>query len=210
MSEEITPREELAKWASENPPIYGRKLSFSEKCGIAYALRSGGVTHKDVREAFNLSAATVSLLASALTSDSRRYRDVWAEFENKGAEAFAAEHYEPLHMRFKRVRLKTHLTEGDVAPKQKGPDPRARKYKGEHTLPDNSLWLITDELNGAPLPYGWYFTSLETNEKLWRGAERLRGAEGHEPFQTSAEAFDGLYEINGYESPRPKPGRPRK
>jgi hypothetical protein len=197
------PREELAQWAKDNPPLYGRKLSFSEKCGIAYALHSGGVMHKDVREAFNLSPATVSLLANALHLDGKRYRDVREEFEALGEEAFAEKHYFPLHMRFKRVRAKI-LVEGDIAPKQIGPDPRARKYEGEHVLPDNSTWRVffADR--------GWWFAELD-GEKTY-GAEALRGALGHEPFRTSAEAFDGVYEINGYGNvnPRPKPGRPRK
>jgi hypothetical protein len=211
-SEAKTPREELAQWARDNPPLYGRKLSFPEKCGIAYALRSGGVTHRDARNAFNLSAATVSLLAGALDPDGTRYRDVWTKFYELGEEAFAEKYYNPLHMRFKRVRLElTRLTDGqDIAPKQSGPDPRARKYQGPHTLPDNSQWMI-DELVDSPLPRGWYFALLGNDEMVWHGQERVRGADGHEPFRTSADAFDGLYEINGYsdQNPRPKPGRPK-
>jgi hypothetical protein len=208
------PREELAQWARDNPPLYGRKLSFPEKCGIAYALRSKGVTHDNVRDAFNLSRATVSLLAGALNPEGTRYRDVWNAFYELGEEAFGEKYYNPLHMRFKRVRLQlTHLTEGqDVAPKQSGPDPRARKYAGLHTLPDNSRWMIDELVNAPPLPRGWYFALTDGDEMIWHGEERVRGANGHEPFRTSADAFDGLYEINGYadQNPRPKPGRPRK
>jgi hypothetical protein len=218
------PRVELAQWAKDNPPLYGRKLSFSEKCGIAYALHSGGVMHKDVREAFNLSPATVSLLANALGPDGRRYRDVWEEFEALGEDAFAEKHYFPLHMRFKRVRAKTHLAAGDIAPKQTGPDPRAQKYAGEQILPDGSRWQIFYSDDTGDKPRGYYFTELPEGVHLTPGkggvtdrglktygAEALRGALTPEPFRTSADAFDGLYEINGYSNlnPRPKPGRPR-
>jgi hypothetical protein len=221
----LSPREELAQWAKDNPPLYGRKLSFSEKCGIAYALHSGGVTPKDVREAFNLSAATVSMIAGALEPDGKRYRDVRLEFEALGDEAFGEKYYSPLHMRFKRVRMKTHLAEGDIAPKQTGPDPRAQKYVGEQILPDNSRWQIFYSDDTGDKPRGYYFTELPEGVHLTPGkggvtdrglktygAESLVGHVDLKPFRTSADAFDAIYEINGYSNvnPRPKPGRPRK
>lgn len=204
-------RQELEQWAASAPPIYGRKLTFSEKCGIAYFLaKNVDKAHATVAKAFNLSVSTVSMLANALDPNGKRYRDVWAAFYELGEETFADRYYTPdLHFRLKRVRLElTHLADGqDVAPKQSGPDPRAAKYQGEHVLPDNSQWAIALH-EGEELPRGWYFRLLPDGPP--HGAERVRGALGHEPFRTSSDAFDAVYEINGYDSPRPKPGRPRK
>jgi hypothetical protein len=194
--------EEFEAYLATLPPAYGRKLLFSEKCGLAYALRRGE-RHAVAAQAFGLSAATVSMLARCLQPASRHYRDVWNEFRALGEEAFRDRYYPPeLHFRLKRIRLGlTHLPggEADIAPARKGPDPRAAKYAGPFTLPDGTTGAVSLQ------PGGWAF-KLD-GEPGFRGAECLRGAVDFEPFASSSTAFDGAHEFWGYESPRAKPGR---
>jgi hypothetical protein len=209
--------EEFKEYLATLPPVYGRKLLFSEQCGLAYAL-SKGERADVVAEAFNLSHATVSQLARCLQPHGKAYRDVYENFKELGEEHFRDTWYsEELHFRLKRVRLGlTHLSPDgdDVAPKQSGPDPRAAKYAFENFGPvtvDGDEWRI--DLSPNPdLPPGWYFGPCDGKERadpasVHYGAERVRGAEGHEPFNSSSLAFDAIWAINGYDSPRAKPGR---
>ena len=197
----------LDEKANYSQPQYGRKLTFSEKCGLAIALRT--VPHKPVREAFNLSRATVSLLAHALEPGRNHYREIREQFELMGEDAFRERYYTPeLHFRLKRVlRELTHLPGGetDLAPRTFGFDPRAKKYEGWHTLPDGMRFHVSKPVTVERL--GWYFKLDADN--TWRGAESERGAADLEPFRTSSEAFDAAHKFWGYESPRPKPGRPK-
>jgi hypothetical protein len=215
--ESINRHEEFMDYLATLPPVYGRKLLFSEKCGLAYAL-SKGERADVVAEAFNLSHATISQLARCLQPHGKAYRDVWADYQARGEENFRDTWYsEELHFRLKRVRLGlTHLAPDtdDIAPKQSGPDPRAAKYAfvnfGPVTI-EGEEWRI-DWSPIADWPTGWYFGPCDGKERAdpasaYYGAERVRGAEGHEPFNSSSLAFDGIWTINGYESPRPKPGR---
>jgi hypothetical protein len=211
--------EELDEWLLNEPPRYGRKLTFSEKCGIASALKKG-VSHTVVAKAFNLSRATVSLLANCLQPGAKHYPDVYRELQTIGPQRFHEKHYtREMHYRLKRVRdglIQLDENQTDIAPGQPGPDPRATKYAGEFLLPDNSSWKIffrpSDDNH---IPTGWYFMMLAADGHPplgiteFHGAERIRGADGHEPFRTSADAFDGLYAVNGWPNPRPKPGRPK-
>lgn len=209
--------EEFAQYLQTLPPVYGRKLLFSEQCGLAYAL-SKGERHDIVAEAFNLSLATVSALARCLQSHTKAYRDVWAEYRDRGEDNFRDTYYsEELHFRLKRVRLGlTHLApdSDDIAPKQTGPDPRAAKYAFENFGPvtiDGDEWRI--DLSPIPtLPPGWYFGPCDGKERtdlasVYYGEERVYGRVDPEPFTSSSLAFDGIYSVNGYDSPRPKPGR---
>jgi hypothetical protein len=220
------PRAALAELAGDTFTRYARKLSFSERCGLAYALRT--VSHETVRQAFNLSRATVSQLAQALKPGRGHYTDVWREWELMSEEAFVAKHYtRELHFRLKRVdQGLTHLpgAELDIAPKLGG-DPRATKYAywryGVITLPDGSRWRI----DWGPMRHdpnrdlGWWFTRAGPDDEKGTclpegqpfGAESLLGLVEQKPFRTSADTLDGLYELNGYsdQNPRPKPGRPK-
>jgi hypothetical protein len=198
----FNPKAALAELTQDGAPVYAPRLSFSERCGLAYTLAKGIIPQDTVRRAFGLSRATVSNLAQILKPGNDRlgaYPDVWLEYARKGEDDFIAAHYTPeLHWRLKNANQNPNHT----AAKPTGPDPRAAKYQGDHTLPDNSQWRIQWRADG------WFFAPHpELNP--WYGAERVRGAEGHEPFRTSAEAYDAAYALNGYDSPRPKPGRPK-
>lgn len=216
--------EELEKWAATQPPQYGRKLLFSEKCGIAYALKRRAVRHDIVAKAFGLSPATVSQLARCLQPTFKHYRDVYREFFRLGEMAFAEKYYtREIHFRFRRILLAMQDPEGrqDIAPKQSGPDRRAEKYATQDwrkeqdalTLPDNSHWIIGWRSDDATdWGAGWYFWpwSAPGEPQDCFGRKRAIGySEEDEPFRTSAEAFDALYYMNGYPSPRPRPGRPK-
>jgi hypothetical protein len=198
--------EEFEAYLRTLPPVYGRRLTFAERCGLAFALRKGArAAH--VAEAFALSRATVSWLAHCLQPGQKHYRDVWEEYQRLGGEAFQKLYFLPhIVYRLKRVELSlTHLTDGqDIAPKAFGPDPRADKYAyanvGLIEIPDNTRWRI-DWIGD-----GWRIACPEQGV-VW-GLDRVDGAtDNPRPFRTSAEAFDGIYTLNGYENPRPKPGR---
>jgi hypothetical protein len=208
----FNPEKALAELAEATPQRYTKKMSFSENCGLAYALRKVMVRHKDVMEAFGLSHATVSNLANALKPDRPHYQAVWREYERLGEEAFRNAHYtRELHFRLKRIRLQradpacANLPGGerDRPPRHFGPDLRASKYAGVHlTLEDGSQWAIT----GADNP--WFFYSLDRPDIILRGQEWLEGAdEPKRPFGSAGQAFDAVYETNGWLSPRLKPGR---
>jgi hypothetical protein len=206
-----SPEAELTAYLENLPPRYARKLNFSEKCGLAYALHRGERA-KVPMQAFNLSRATCSLLANALKPGRRHYPEIRQEYERLGHELFVERYYtRELNFRLKRVRDTLIAMPGgelDVAPKQTGPDPRAAKYSravhGVIELPDNSQWAITNDDNP------WFFYSLERPGTL-RGQEWLEGRDEPKiPFRTSAAAFDGLYEFTQWPNPRAKPGRPPK
>jgi hypothetical protein len=199
--------DEFEAYLKTLPPKYGRKLSFEDKCGAAYALLKGERAEV-IAKAFALSRATTSMLANALKPNGRAYRDVWREFYRLGEDAFAKTYYLPMHGRLARIRLElVHIAEpGDVAPRSFGPDPRADKYSyanvGLIEIPDNTRWRI--DWTGD----GWRIACPEQGV-VW-GADQIDGAtDNPRPFRTSAEAFDGIYTLNGYadQNPRPKPGR---
>lgn len=193
--------QELLSWASSGFEPRGRKLTFSEKCGIAYALKERGVKTQTVRDAFGLSNATVSWLRHCLQPGRLHYRDVWREYQDLGPEAFAEKHYtRDLHFRFRRV-LDGIRDENqtDRAVKLAGANPKAAKYRGVHTLPDETQWEI--DLREEGDPPGWAIRSLEKPE-AWHGKERIKGLEGWKPFETSTEAYDAIFEINQFPNPR--------
>lgn len=195
--------EELAKWAAAAPNPRGRKLTFSEKCGIAWALKTKGVNASTVAKAFNLSGATVSWLNHCLQPDRPHYADVWREYQGLGPDAFALKHYTPdLAGRLRRVKLKLYdLDENqtDIAPRTFGPDPSADKYAGPLTIDGQYFEIILRE-------DGW----LLLHDGVEHGAEWLLRAEGRKPFRFSWDAYDAAYELMAVENPRVKPGRPRK
>lgn len=184
------------------PNPRGRKLSFSDKCGIAYALHRGEKITV-ICEAFALSRATASNLRHALEPGRKHYGDVRAELERLGQEPFKEKYFTlEFNMRLQRVRRGlTHLDETgrDLAPRTFGPDQYAKKYAGEHTLEDGSIWHVDWR------PEGWRIKPVHPEAQDYWGEER-----GITPCRTSAEAFDLIYELNGWPTPRPKPGRPKK
>lgn len=187
----------------------GRKLTFSEQCAIAWALKVRTFKTATIRAAFNLTPATISWLRNSLEPDRIHYRNVREEYVRLGPERFEEKYYtRDLHFRFKRIELGLeHLDENktDRAPRPTGPNPNATKYAGVHTLEDGSQW----EVFWSDNPLGWWFSRPEKNARLF-GREAITGKEDYEPFMRSEDAFDGLHEFNGYESPRPKPGRPKQ
>lgn len=197
--------EEMDEFLNSMPPRYTRKLTFSEQCGLAYAL-ANKLKHAIVAKAFGLSRATVSHLANCLERNGRHYPQVRAEYQALGAEAFKLKYYAPLHWRLKRTKLDlNHLPGGedDIA-RPAGSDPRAAKYAGPITLDDGTRW----EIVWRSEPLGWAIHNLDLPD-IWHGAEWIPGNEDFEPFRTSSAAYDAVHYCNGYESPRPKPGRHR-
>src|SRR3974390_3345826 len=128
MQTEYDPNEAIKVWSdgSSQPQLaYGRKLKFSEKCGILAALVQGA-RHQVIMKAFGLSRATVSQLATCLNKGAYRYADVAREYHNFGAEEFRKRYYtEELHWRLMRVRNELPKP-GDVV--GRSPDPRASKF----------------------------------------------------------------------------------
>ena len=169
----FSPKEALEEFTKNAPPKYGRKLTLSEKCGLAIALRS--VPQLAVRKAFNLSRATVSMLAHALEPGRPHYQEIREQFVLLGEDAFREQYYtRELHFRLKRVKLRIidenfpdlPGSETDYAPRTFGPDPRAVKYQGKFTMEDGSRWEV-----GKPEiePRGWYFRSEDHDPDIWHG-----------------------------------------
>lgn len=222
--DEFNPTKAMEELAALRPPHYGRKLTLSEKCGIAYALAKGVVAAQDVREAFGLSRATVSLLAHALTTG-KRYQDVRNAYEKMGENAFKTTYYtSELNFRLRRIAIKRQHPEitkipgdeFDTAAKPFGSDINAAKYAYENfgpvlidQAPDEAWridWLTIENT------HGWFFRSCDPNlphepRGAPHGQEFLEGANDPHPFRLSANAYDGVWSSNGLESPRPKPGR---
>lgn len=162
----------------------------------------------------------MSQLAQALKPHAKHYREVWREWERLGEDAFLNQHYSrDIHFRLKQITLENlgyprlPNSDHDRAPRTFGPDLRADKYSlarhGVITLEDGSRWGIDKDE-----PAGWYFghpnaegTALEGET---HGVEFTEGGGDRQPFRLSSDAFDAIHEVNGYQSPRPKPGRPRQ
>ena len=201
---------ELTDYVRTLPPAYGRKLVFSQKCGLAFALKAG-MPPWVIEEAFGLSRTGISYLKTCLDDRDRKpshYGDVWAEYCALGDERFRIKYYtSELHSRLRRIWTKTPAA-GDLAVKRGGSNPHALKYSFENFGPidiDGVDWGVFHEGD----PPGWYCRALNPREgyKNFIGLHSLHGREDHEPFASSSLAFDGLHDFHGYLSPRAKPGR---
>jgi hypothetical protein len=147
----------------------------------------------------------------------QHYQDVAKEFIALGEHAFNERYYRPFHDRLWKARNEVTAKHVTAKPRLAGPNPAADKYSfrithktinmhGEHwrvswlghkTDPAQAGWKISPcQENGERLEAGW----------SWRGDDMNADM----PFRTSGEAFDGVYAFYGEESPRPKPGRPRR
>lgn len=226
LDEPLPSNDEVDAFFASLPPKRARKLSFSEQCGLAYAL-SNLFPNAVVIKSFGLSPATVSHLGNCLKANSKHYPAVRAEYESLGAVMFKEKHYLPLHWRLTRTDLGlNHLPggEADIA-HASGPDPRATKYSFDvfgcfeagASLQGDVYWWRIDWRTGLELP-GWYFSPCTaTGDKPieWAGkAVTDWPIYGQNfpvgdlvPFATSAKAYDAAFAAAGFDSPRAKPGR---
>jgi hypothetical protein len=215
------PNEAIKVWSdglSQPKLAWGRKLKFSEKCGILAALAQGA-PHRILMQAFDLSSATVSQISTCLNQGSQRYVDVAREWNNLGQEEFRRRYYpEELHWRLMRIKSEAPGP-GDIVNAVKGPRKRASKYSFENygvvsvTTRYHETWhWRIDWLKPKPeSPEGWYCGQCHddrgTHDKLWRGRS-LTEQENEDllpepqPFRTSSLAFDYVHEFYGVTSPR--------
>ena len=233
MTELYDPVEWLKSLNLKAIPSRSRK-PFVVQCAAFYALQSG-VRQADVSVAFGMAANTVSKLANCLNRDPRRrvqyYQDVAREWERIGEADEFGRIYMTQEYADRLRRLKLGVTQPGDDKRRLGPDPSADKFSWQNigiaTIEDTGYDETSryakigwDTRDGVA---GWYFIECDRGgfgrehpkpAELW-GTEALaldpfsddavRG-----PFRTSAQAYDAAFKLAGRDSPRPKPGRPRK
>jgi len=159
-----------------------------------------------------------------LSSPSRKahYRDVAAEFRALGEQAFNDKYYRPIHDRLMAARREVKAKAPRVM--YTGSNPAAGKYAFNNfgvispSPSDPDMHFRVDWWRFAQTEKtGWYFgecrddgKKLDENEPVQPHGDSNSNDPDDLPFRTSALACDAAYAWAGEESPRPRPGRPRR
>jgi hypothetical protein len=220
----FNPESAVRELAGAHHERTGRKLSFSDQCALFYAVMNR-IPPRTVAKTFAVTMTTVSLIGGCLARDPRprtvemgdgstwrnrdmnanrnpnrvkRYRRVANEFERLGEEEFARRYYtHDIHTRLMRVKHDI----GNAARPGRGPNLQADKHAGRHDFPD---WGVSYDIVVRDDPPGWYIEGESNQGHFSWGREQLRGAIGREPFASSTDALDGIWELSGFPKGRLK------
>ena len=197
--------DELRALLASLPKQNTSRLGFEKQCSVLYALRNGA-SHESVSVAYGVSLATISMIDNSTRGRCGRkvwrYGSVASELEKLGLDGLGRKYF-TREDRANVIRC-THASRA-MARSKGTPNHSASLYAKSFDLFVDEQWAsLSVKWIDQDVEPGWYwFIDLDKTNSP-------HGDDEDRPFRTSALAFDAAHETVGHESPRPKPGRPRK